>query len=284
VVAAGGGLFLLGRTGSLTPFGRGPNGYLPARGEAYIALAQARRVPRAGCSFRRDDVYALDPVDHPGVTRIDRTGRARRFVDLPAGSFLSTITFDTVGRFGYRLLVTAVVSGRTTVYAIDCRGRAAVVVRGAARVEGGSAVAPTAFGRFAGQLLAEDESSGSIYAFGAGGRVRLLARPRIPAGGDIGIESIGFVPPRFARTSFAYMADLGAPGSPTRGTDAILRLAGNGLLRAGVRSGDLLAASEASGVTVVVRCMRRCTIRRIGRALDATHAEGHIVYGGGLTP
>jgi MFS family permease len=278
LAAGAGGLFLLSREGALTPFARGAGGYVPARGEAYIALSQARRLTRSSCSFRRDDVYALDPVDHPGVTRVDRLGRARRFVDLPAGSFLSTIAFDNVGRFGYRLLVTAQVSGRTTLYAIDCRGRATVIVHGAPKVEGGSAVAPPAFGRFAGRLIAADESSGAIYAFGAGGAVRVLARPPIPAGGDIGVESVGFVPRRFTRSQGAYLADLGAPGSPTTGTDSILRLTGSRLVGAGVRGGELLTAAEASGLTVVVRCLRHCTARRIGRALDATHAEGHIGF------
>jgi len=278
VVAGASGLFLLTRAGSLKPFARGTGGYVPARGEAYIALARARRLPRAGCSFRRDDVYALDPVDHPGVARIDRGGRARRFAELPPGSFLSTIALDNVGHFGFRLLVTAVVSGRTTLYAIDCRGRKAVIVRGAAKVEGGSAVAPIGFGRFAGRLIAADESTSRIYAFAAGGRVQLLARSRVPAGSDIGVESLGFTPSGFGRTNAAYLADLGAPGSPTTGTDSILRLAGSRLLHAGVRSGDLLAATEASGVTLAVRCRRRCTVRRIGHALDASHAEGHIAF------
>jgi hypothetical protein len=278
VVMARDGLFLLGRNGSLTPFARGANGYVPPRGEAYIALARSRRVPRAGCAFRRDDVYALDPVDHPGVTLIERSGRSRRFVNLPAGSFLSSIALDTVGRFGYRLLLTALVSGRTTLYAIDCRGRATVVTRGVAKVEGGSAVAPPTFGRFAGRLIATDEFSGSIYAFDAKGSVRLLARPSLPSGRDIGVESVGFVPPGFTRRGAAYLADLGAPGSPTQGTDSVLKLSGDELMRVHVRPGDLVVATEASGVTIAVRCLRRCAVRRIGRAFDATHGEGHITF------
>lgn len=278
VVAASEGLFLLGRGGSLIPFARGPNRYAPARGEGYIALAATRRVPRAGCSFHKDDVYALDPVDHPGVTLIERTGRARRFVDLSPGSFLSSIAFDSVGRFGYRLLLTALISGRTTLYAIDCRGRSRIIVRGAARVEGGSAVAPTTFGRFPGWLIAVDELKGSVYAFNAQGHVRLLARPTLPFGADLGVESVGLVPAGFTPRGVAYLADLGAPGSPTEGTDSVLRVSGSELTRAGVRAGDLLVATEAKGVTVAIRCARRCTVRPIGRALDATHGEGHIAF------
>ena len=281
VVAGGSGLFLLRRNGSAVPFARGPAGYAPPRGEAYLALAQARRVRGAGCSFRRDDLYAIDPVDHPGVNVVERTGRARRFADLPAGTFVSSIAFDTVGRFGYRLLVAGLVGDRTTLYAIDCRARVRVVARGVARIEGGAAVAPVSFGRFGGQLIAVDELSGNVYAFSANGLVRLVARPSIRAGSDIGVESVGFAPPGFRRGGSAYLADLGAPGSPTQGTDSVLSLSGGPLLRAGVRPGDLLVVAEASGVTLSIRCGRRCVTRPVGRAFDATHAEGHVSFAQG---
>ena len=278
VLASHGGLFLLRRGGAPTPFARG--GYAGTPGEPYIALSRNRRLPRAGCSFRRDDVYALDPAQ-PGITLIDRTGKARRFLELPAGSFPSAIAFDTVGRFGYRLLVAAVIANRTSLYAVDCRGRSRLIVQDAPKVEGGAAVAPTSFGRFAGQLIAADEVSGRVYAFGAGGRVRTVARPGVPRGGDIGVEALGFVPGSFTRRGAAFMADLGAPGSPTQGSDSLLMLSGRAVARAGVRPGDLLVATEGGGVTLSIRCKRRCVARRIGRALDSTHAEGHIAFSSG---
>ena len=278
VVAGRDGLFLLRSSGTLAPFARGPAGYKPPRGEAYVAVAPTRRIPRARCSFRRGDVYALDPIDRPGVNVINRAGHVHRLLDLPSGSFLSSIAFDTVGRFGYRLLVTAVVSNKTTLFAVDCRGRARVIARGVVRVEGGSAVAPRTFGRFGGRLVAVDESGGGIYAFDAAGHVRLVARPPTPAGGDIGVESVGFVPRGFGRRGVAYLADFGAPGSPTQGSDSVLSLSGSELVRAHVAPGDLLVATEAGGVTFAVRCRRRCEARRIGRALPATHAEGHIAF------
>jgi hypothetical protein len=278
VVAGRDGLFLLRSSGALALFARGPSGYSPPRGEAYIAVAPTRRVPRARCSFRRGDVYALDPIDRPGVNVINRAGHVHRLLDLPSGSFLSSIAFDTVGRFGYQLLVTAVVSNKTTLFAVDCRGRARVIARGVVRVEGGSAVAPRTFGRFGGRLVAVGESGGGIYAFDAAGHVQLVARPPTPAGGDIGVESVGFVPRGFGRRGVAYLADLGAPGSPTQGSDHVLSLSGGELVRAHVAPGDLLVATEADGVTFAVRCRRRCEARRIGRALSVTHGEGHIAF------
>src|SRR5262249_19181122 len=137
---------------------------------------------------------------------------------------------------------------------------------------------PLGFGRLAGRLIAADELTGRIYAFGAAGRVQLLASPAIKAGSDIGVESLGFVPRSFTKAHSAYLADLGAPGSPTTGSDSLLRMQGTRLVRAGVRGGDLVVATEASGVTFAIRCRQRCGVRRIGHGLDTTHAEGHIAF------
>jgi hypothetical protein len=280
VVASHQGLFLLRRDGTATPFARGPGGYVAPAGEPYIALALTKRVPRAGCSFRRDDVYALEPVGIPGVILIERNGQARRLVTFPAGSFPSSIAFDTVGRFGFRLLVTVLTSNqtKTTLYAIDCAGRTRVVVSGAPKVEGGAEVAPRTFGAFGGRLVAANEFNGRVYAFNARGRVRVLARPNLPKGQDLGVESVGFVPATFTRRGAAYFSDLGAPGSPTQGTDSVLVLSGRQLLGARVRRGDLLITTEAGGITLSIRCRSGCVSRRIGRAFDATHGEGHIAF------
>jgi hypothetical protein len=263
VVAPSRGLFLLRRSGAPTPFSRGANGYRPAGGETYVALARARRLSSAGCRFRQDDVYALDPISAPGVIKIDRFGRSSRFADFPTGSFLSGIAFDQVGRFGSRLLVSALVANKLTLYALDCRGRASVVLREGPRIEGGMAVAPATFGRSAGQLIAVDENSGRIYAFDRRGRAQLLAESGLGAGPDIGVESVGFVPSTFRGRGAAFMADLGAPGAPTTGTDSLLILRGADLVRAGVHGGELLVATEAGAVTIAVPCRRRC-------------GEGHI--------
>src|SRR5205823_5183932 len=108
--------------------------------------------------------------------------------------------------------------------------------------EGGIAVAPRDFGTFGGELIAPDEGNGSIYAVSPRGHLRTVAASGVPAGGDIGVESAGFVPPSGAAA--AYLADRGTPGNPHPGTDSVLRLTGAALSTAGVRPRDLLVGTE----------------------------------------
>ena len=278
VLATHGGLFLMRPGGSPLPYARGPRGYPGSPGEPYIALAMGHRVPGVGCAFGRDVVFALDPDATPGIVRVDRSGRSSRFADLPVGAFPTGITVDTVGRFGYRLLVTSFAAGKTTLHAFDCRGRARAVAAGAPHVEGGIAVAPRTFGRFGGTLIAVSEVSGRIYSFGPGGRVRLVAESGLPAGGDIGVESVGFVPPKLGRRGAAFLADMGAPGSPTSGSDSLLMLSGTSLSRANLRPGELVVATEAGAKTIAVRCAQRCAIRRVADGPTVAHAEGHVTF------
>jgi hypothetical protein len=277
VVATHSGLFLLRPGHALQPYARGPDGYVPVAGETYIALAPDQRLRKANCSFKRDDVFALDPAT-PGVVRIDGHGKATRFANLPAGTFPDGIAFDRVGRFGKRLLVAAPVGAVMKLYAIDCRGRARLVVGAGPRVEGGVAVAPKGFGRFAGDLIAADETSGKIFAFGARGGTRLVVEAGLPAGGDIGVEGVGFVPAGVGAGGSAYFSDMGAPGSPTQGTDSVLSLRGAEFARAQLHAGELVAATEAGAKTIAVRCAQRCTVRRVAIGPAATHGEGHVTF------
>jgi hypothetical protein len=104
----------------------------------------------------------------------------------------------------------------------------------------------------------------------------MLPRFRFPYGGDVGLESVGFVPPGFDRRGAAYLADPLASGGPTDGTDSLLTIRGRELVRVGVRTGDLLVASEGWAITFSIRCRRRCTVRRISRSDSDTHPEGHL--------
>jgi hypothetical protein len=281
VVAAGGRLSLLPSGGNLPrPFARGRDGYSTSPStEPYIAVAPQRRLPRAGCSWRQDDTYALEAVGALGIIRVDPAGRARRFANLPAAAGLPNgITFDRIGTFGHRLLVTQSDGVGTTVYAVNCRGHVSTLTRSAPRLEGGIEVAPRGFGRFGGQLIAPDELSGRVWAIDARGRSRLVVHPSLVSGGDIGVESVGFVPRGFER-GYALLADRGVPGNTHPGTDTILRVSGGALRRAGVRSGDLLVATEGGAVTVAVRCVeRKCSVRRVADGPSGAHAEGHIEF------
>jgi hypothetical protein len=278
VLASHSGLFLLRRGAAPVPFARGPQGYLGSTGEPYLALGTGNAVRGAGCSFRRDDVFVLNPGAAPSVLRVDRTGRSWPFASLPKGAFPSGIAIDGVGSFGYRLLVTATASGKTTLHTFDCRGRDRVVAAGAPVVEGGLGVAPRTFGRYAGWLIAADEGSGRIYGFGPGGRTRVVTNSGLPAGGDVGVEAVGFVPRALGRRGAAYLSDMGAPGSPTTGSDSLLVLRAGDISRVRLRAGDLLIATESGAKTLALRCRRVCTTRRVANGPPNTHAEGHITF------
>jgi hypothetical protein len=276
LVAAAGRLSVLGRGGTLRPFARGAGGYQTARGpEPYLTVATSRPDGANPCPFGINTAFALEPGSRPGVVMIKADGRASRFADLPPGQSPSGIAFDGTGRFGHRLLVTARHEGRTAVYAIGCDGRPATVAAGAPPMEGGIAVAPATFGRFGGDLIAPDEGRGLVYAVDPSGRVVTLARSGRPAGGDIGVESAGFVPPRVAA---AYLADRFSAHNKHPGDNAIMRLAAADLARAGIRTGDLLVATEGGAGTIDVRCAAACTVRYVAAGPAIAHAEGHIVF------
>jgi hypothetical protein len=278
-VSAAGRLFLLRPGQAPSPFARGPGGYRASAGdEPYIAVSPGGRVANGGCSFRRDEVYILALGSRPGIVVVSRRGRARRFANLPAGETPKGIAFDTVGRFDRRLLVIGAVGDQTQVFALNCRAQVQTLTSTAPRMEGGIVVAPPSFGRYGGQLIAPDETSGHVVAVDPQGAARTVARSGIPTGADVGVESAGFVPPGFTRAGAAYLADRGAPGSPHPGTDSILILRGTALARAGVAPGDLLVASEGGARTIAVRCRTTCTVRHIADGPRVTHAEGHIAF------
>jgi len=164
-----------------------------------VALAAA---DRRGCSFGADAVYAISFGNPRGVVAIDAGGAVRPFATIAAPGLIDGIAFDDTGRFGYRLLVATTSGKRTAVDAIDCHGAVSVVTTKAHRVEGGIAVAPATFGRFAGDLIAPDELGGGVWAVTPGGGNPLVARSGLPHGSDTGVESEAFLPRgRFTRCS-----------------------------------------------------------------------------------
>lgn len=275
VVSAGGRLFLFRPAGDvLTPFARGPGGYRSVSNEPYLTVAAD--AAGSGCAFSRDQVFALETSGKiPSVLMVDRTGRSHPFASLPAGQFLSGIAFDVTGQFGHRLLVTSSRNGNSTVWAIDCGGHATGIASIPAPVEGGLAVAPAVFGAFGGDLIAADEGNGLVYAVTAAGHVSVLATSGIPHGGDIGVESPGFVPLGFTA---AYLADrYSGPKNKHPGDNYLLRLSAADLTRTGVRPGDLLVAAEGGALTIDVRCAAACTVRFIADGPPIAHGEGHLI-------
>ncbi len=253
VLAAGGRLWLLSRSGAVRPFA---SAYRSNPGlEAYIALSPG------GC-FGRDRVYAIALSAPRGVSVVSAQGRARHFATITARGLINGIAFGSG-----RLWVTTSHRSTTTVDAIDCHGAVTTISNRAPRVEGGIAVAPASFGRFAGDLIAPDEIGGNIYAITPAGNSLLVARSGLPHGQDVGVESEAFVP---RGRHEALLADRRTPGNRHPGDDAILRLAS-------APAGDLLVATEGGAQTIAVRCgSNGCRVRRVAVGPAIAHAEGHI--------
>jgi hypothetical protein len=278
VVAAADGLLRVDPvSGRAEPFAAGLTGYRgPGSGEPYIALSPGLPVASGGCRFERDDVFALQLKPAGGVLRIDAAGEAREFASVDGVESLNGIAFDGTGRFGNRLLVTGPSHGLTVVAAIDCTGQVTHITDAAPVLEGGLAVAPSGFGAFEGDLIAPDELSGNIYAISPDGSSTTLVHSGLPTGGDIGVEGVGFVPPGFSLGGAAYFADRSVPGNPHPGTDSLLRIDSRRLVQAGVREGDLLAASEGGAALIAVRCQPDCVVTRVSSG-DGAHGEGHVL-------
>lgn len=277
VVAARGRLFLLGpRTGRLSPYPSAGRAYAAnPKLEPYIAVAGAQQAA-GSCSFARDTVYAIQPAGTTGIFAVAPSGRVRRFAEIHGVKTLNGIVFDTVGRFGHKLLVVGLTAdGHGAVIAVDCHGKVRMLTSSAPHLEGGLAVAPTSFGSFAGDLIAPDEVDGRLLAVSPDGSTRDVADPGQPAGGDIGVESLGFVP---TANADAYLADRLSPGNANAGHDAILQLSADALRAAGVAAGDLLAALEGGGATIVVHCGATCSVSEIATAPAGAHSEGSISF------
>ena len=279
VAAAGGRLFLVSADGTTAPFAEGSGGYRVASGpEAYIDVSSGLHVSGASCSFTPDDVFAIRPSAPLGITRVDAQGHVSNFVDVSGVDSLNGIVFDRVGRFDHRLIVTGPHNQHTTVLAIDCKGGILSITDSAPPVEGGLVIAPSTFGSHGGELIAPDENSGAVWSISASGQAELLVASGIPHGGDIGVESAGFVPPGFiAGGGFAYVADRATANNPHPGTDTILRIPAGMLGPAGVRDGDLLIAAEGGAVIIDVNCGTTCRAQTIVPSGTTAHVEGHLV-------
>jgi len=217
IVAAAGLLYLIDPAGTVTPFAQGLGGYREDAGpESYLAMSPGGTVSAVGCNFVPDETFLLRLRVPIGITRVSASGDASgSFTNLTGVTTLNGMAFDTTGDFDHRLLVTGSSRGKTVVFAIDCKGGVKVITRSAPVLEGGLAVAPSSFAPFRGALIATDERSGKIYAIRQNGAVSNVARPKLPTGGDIGVETVAFVPGGFMnRGGYVYYADRVSPKNP----------------------------------------------------------------------
>ena len=282
VAAAAGRLHLVDpATGATTPFGSYSTDPGP---ESYIAMAPGLDVAGSGCRFEAGEIYALELGTPPqAIVRVTVDGAASRFVETPPADLLTGIAFDATGRFGNQLLVAGRPGSRTVLFSIDSRGRLRTLTENAPLIEGGMEVAPQLFGEHGGDLIAADENSGDVVFIRFDGTSGVLIRPDLPAGPDIGVESVGFLPPGFiGRGGTAYVADRRSPGSPTEGTDAIWRVTPELFSQVRIDENDLIVVTE-TGKTVVVRCRATCRTFPFGDAAGA-HIEGHVTVVLGPAP
>ena len=189
--------------GALRPFAALPN-----------IVEETRCAPAPGChGFAGGWIYCHVPDNR--VFRISRDGTQIRLVaSLPTTEESDgMLAFDTVGRFGYRLLAATGRSSDTdpahrVLYTIDRRGAVKRVGRypGPAGADG-LAVAPADFGVAAGHALLTIDGgpgSGAVVAVGPRGRTRTIAR--LPDGAN----PVVVLPRRGARSAAApgfYVSD-----------------------------------------------------------------------------
>jgi hypothetical protein len=136
-------------------------------------------------------------------------------------------------------------------------------------------VAPRRFGRFAGDLIAPDETGGRIFAITPRGASRLVADSGLPHGNDVGVESETFIPD--LQHYSVLVADRLTPGNRHPGDDELLQIGSAALRRAGVPSGALLVASEGGAHTDAISCRTGgCQVRHVADGPAIAHLEGHI--------
>jgi hypothetical protein len=282
LIAGSAALYLLDADGKLTPFARGPGGYRDDPGaEAYVAVSRGGHVSSAGCDFTPDETFILRLHVPFGITRVTADGAdSGSFANITGVTALGGIAIDTGGAFDQRLLVTGTTTAKkTAVFAIDCNGAVTAVTRAAPAVEGGIAVAPSGFGQFGGDLIAPDEYTGRIYAISPAGKATMIARPALPVGADVGVESVGFVPQGLlSRGGWVYYADRFTKGNRHPGTDHLLRLSSSALDAAGVREGDMLVAFEGGATLIAIRCDATCGVTAVVRTPTRAHGEGHLAF------
>jgi len=270
VAAAAGRLYTVMPDGKTSPFSAYATDAATQGGVAMSPGLDVAAGPT--CRFEAGDVFALDATTSPlGVSQVTVDGRSVRFIDLPDVEALTGITFDTTGRFGNKLLVAGRRGDHTAVLSVDCRGRVVTLTDSAPRMAGGLAVSPPLFGDHGGDLIGVDAVSGDVIFVRFDGTSGVLVASELPAGPDVGVSAVGFIPPDYLqRGGVAYLVDRGAGGP-----GSLWRLGEDVLKGIGVDNNDLVVSAEAGGQTMVVRCRLSCRLLPLGGAPGA-RVTGHI--------
>ena len=273
-------LYLVDSTGNVQSFARGPGGYHDDPGlEAYVAVSHGEHVGVAGCDFGKDDTYILRVHVPMGVTRVSADGGdTGPLANSTGAQVLGGIAFDTGGGFDHRLLVLGINSTNSTLTAVDCMGQTQLITAALPPLEGQMAIAPAGFGQFADNLIIPDET-GRVLAVAPDGSIRTVVGRPLPAGVDVTLGGLGFVPPGFmAHGGYAYHANHGSTVSNSSASDGIYRVSAGALLAAGVQDGDLLAVAEDGGAMISVHCESSCRAVRVIAGNPAAHVEGHVAF------
>jgi len=275
-------LSLVTPEGEVKPFARGPGGYRedPYPREAYMVNSIGGHVAAANCDWTPDETFLLRAHVPLGITRVSADGEdSGSFVNLTGVNVLTGIAFDNTGAFDHRLMVLGVSGTRSVIFAVDCNGGVQTIRPNVRSLEGDMVVAPTGFGRYGGNLLLTDEFGGRVLAVSPGGTVAVVLKTPLPAGMDITMHGLGFVPDGFTeRGGAVYHADRGGGGGRYPGNNTIRRIQSADLVAAGVRDGDLLVAAEFGGAMIDVRCEETCTSFLVAKESKATHGEGKLAF------
>ena len=196
--------------------------------------------------FAPGDVYVA-AGSH--VYKVSPAGAVTLFAALPGlDSTHEMVTFDTVGTFGYAMLVSNIGG---LLYSVTPSGQyTRITLSQPANFESGG-VAPLTFGKYAGDLIVPKSGlhryapDGSIYAIDPTGKVFIIAK------GLPGTESIRFVPTTTCTYGgFAYLAaDEDEDSVSGYTSDAFAGLAGTAVLHAEGLS-KYLVTGTATGATI----------------------------------
>jgi hypothetical protein len=281
LVAGSAALYLVDPTGQVQPFARGAGGYREDPGkQTFLARSPGSHVDTSNCDFGVDETYILRQHAPLGINRISADGEdSGFFTNVTVVSRQTALAFDQYGTFDHRLLFMGVSpNGKSSlVLAVDCTGLGYFVTRSLPVITSEMAVAPPAFGPFAGDLIFTD-NSGRVLALSPKGSVRVVSGV---VRDEVGprLNSVGFVPDNFIeRGGAAYIADHKTPGSAFPGSDTLLRFDSDRLAAAGVKDGDLLLAQEDGGALFAVRCADTCGAIPLITTDRTIHAQGRIAF------